>query len=65
LIRRAVGATARYGRVDLIHATIERLHAIAAWTEGHVRRNGVVALAEHAAMYRAHARWLASSRDVG
>ncbi|MEO7955473.1 MAG: phosphotransferase [Fibrobacteria bacterium] len=54
----AVEGTARYGSGDLIRVTIERLHALAAWTEEFVRSNRVVALADHPAIYRSHARWL-------
>jgi hypothetical protein len=51
---------ARIGDSELIRATIDRLHAIAAWTEDFVRSNGNAALADHPAMYRSHAQWLGS-----
>jgi Ser/Thr protein kinase RdoA (MazF antagonist) len=54
----AAGAMAPYARAQVVGAAIERLHALASWTEDHVHRNGVAALAEHAAMYRRHAQWL-------
>lgn len=54
----AVGGSARYGCAELIRTTIDRLHAIAAWTDEYVRSNGAVALMDHPAMYRNHARWL-------
>lgn len=56
----AGGDAARFGSAELIRATIDRLHAIAAWTEDFARNNGAAALADHAAMYRGHARWLGS-----
>lgn len=52
---------ANFGSSELIRNAIDRLHAIAAWTEGFVRSNGSPALADHAVMYRSHARWLASN----
>jgi hypothetical protein len=51
---------ARFGGSELILTAIDRLHAIAAWTEDFVRSNGNPALADHPAMYRGHARWLGS-----
>jgi aminoglycoside phosphotransferase (APT) family kinase protein len=59
----AAGGLERYRRSDLIQTTIDRLDAIAAWTEEHVRKHGVAALADHPAMYRAHARWLGTGRE--
>jgi hypothetical protein len=56
----AGGGVARFGCSELIRTTIDRLHAIAAWTEDFSRSNEVAALADHAAMYRGHARWLGS-----
>ncbi len=53
-------ASARFGGSELIRTAIDRLHAIAAWTEDFARGNGNAALAGHAAMYRGHARWLGS-----
>lgn len=50
----------RFGCSELIRTTIDRLHAIAAWTEDFARSNGNATLAGHAAMYRGHARWLGS-----
>lgn len=58
----AVGGLARYRRADLIRTAVERLHAIAAWTEAHARNHGVAALADHPALYRSHALWLGSWR---
>lgn len=58
----AVGGRPAAGRAELLRATTERLHAIAAWTEEFVRGGGKAGLADHAAMYRAHARWLARDR---
>ncbi len=56
----AVGGKVQYSCSDLIRTAIDRLNAIAAWTEERVRSHGVAALSEHAAMYRNHARWLNS-----
>jgi hypothetical protein len=55
----------QFGRSELIRTTIERLHAIATWTEEFVRSHGNAALADHPAMYRSHARWLGSWSDSG
>lgn len=49
-----------YGWQELIRTAIDRLHALAAWTEEHARRSGAAALEDHAEMYRGHARWLGS-----
>lgn len=54
----------RFGSSALIRATEGRLQAIAAWTEDFARRNGAAALADHAVMYRGHARWLGSLEGV-
>ena len=51
---------ARFQPAELIRTAIERLHALAAWTEDFARGQGAAALAEHAAMYRGHAQWLNS-----
>ena len=51
---------ARFGRSEIIRAAIERLHALATWTEDFARSNGADALEDHPAMYRSHARWLNS-----
>jgi aminoglycoside phosphotransferase (APT) family kinase protein len=51
-------ATARFGSSELIRAAIDRLHALAAWTEEFAGSNGNATLAGHAAMYRGHAKWL-------
>jgi aminoglycoside phosphotransferase (APT) family kinase protein len=56
----AVGGQTRFGCAELMGATIERLNAIAAWTEEFVRSHGNAALADHPALYRSHARWLGS-----
>lgn len=61
----AVDGMARFGCSELIRTTIDRLHAIAAWTEDFVRSKGAAALADHPAMYRGHARWLGSWSDAG
>lgn len=50
----------RFGGSESIRTTIDRLHALAAWTGEFARVNGNAALADHAVMYRAHARWLDS-----
>lgn len=50
----------RYRSSDLMRTAVDRLNALAAWTEEHARNHGLAALAEHAAMYRGHARWLSS-----
>jgi hypothetical protein len=61
LVRYGSGdGAARFERSELIRTTIDRLHAIAAWTEEFARGNGNATLAGHAAMYRSHARWLGS-----
>jgi Phosphotransferase enzyme family len=59
----SAGGRSAPGRDGLIGAAIDRLHAIAAWTEDFIRGGGNAALADHAAMYRGHARWLGSLRD--
>jgi hypothetical protein len=51
---------ARFGCSELIRTAIDRLHAIAAWTEEFARGKGNAKLADHAVMYRGHARWLGS-----
>jgi hypothetical protein len=51
---------ARFGCSELIRTTIDRLHAIADWTENFVMEGGPAALADHAVMYRGHTRWLGS-----
>ncbi len=58
----AYGAEVNITPAALVAATIDRLHALAAWTAAHVRQQGVVELAQHAAMYRAHADWLQARR---
>jgi aminoglycoside phosphotransferase (APT) family kinase protein len=55
----ASGAALRFAAAAVIASTIDRLGAIAVWTTEHVRMTGDTALANHAAMYSAHARWLA------
>lgn len=54
----AVDGRERFGGSELIRATVDRLLAIAAWTEEFARSSGNAALADHATMYRSHARWL-------
>lgn len=54
----SAGPPLRYERGALVSATIERLHAIADWTEDYARTSGIVALEPHPALYRGHARWL-------
>jgi hypothetical protein len=56
----SVDGRARFGISEIIRTTVDRLHAIAAWTDEFVRGDGNPALADHPAMYRAHARWLSS-----
>ena len=60
----AVGGLGGYHGSDLIRTTIDRLNALAEWTENHVRSQGAAALAEHAVMYRSHARWLGSPGSI-
>lgn len=60
----AVDGTAGFGCSELIRVTIDRLHAIAAWTEDFARDNEVARLADHPALYRSHARWLGSWSDT-
>lgn len=55
----------RFGFTDVILTAIDRLHAIAAWTEDFVRSNGASALSDHARMYRSHAQWLRSLSGSG
>lgn len=55
-------ARAPFADSELIRTAIDRLHAIAAWTEDFARGHGNAALAGHALMYRSHARWLGSWR---
>jgi hypothetical protein len=55
-----VGGWGPYGSSELIGIAIQRLLAIAAWTEEFVRSQGKATLASHPAMYRGHARWLGS-----
>jgi hypothetical protein len=61
----AIGGAAPYASSRLIAVAIERLNAIAAWTEEFARNHGNSALAGHAAMYRGHARWLGSWNGPG
>jgi hypothetical protein len=56
----AVHGGARFGNSELIRAAVDRLHAIAAWTEEFARGKSASPLVGHAAMYRGHARWLGS-----
>jgi aminoglycoside phosphotransferase (APT) family kinase protein len=56
---------ARFGCSEIIRTAIDRLLAIAAWTEERVRSNGNSALANHPAMYRGHAQWLGKWVDPG
>ncbi len=48
----------RYPRKELVVWAVRRLGAIAEWTEAHVGGRADHPLADHARMYRAHARWL-------
>jgi hypothetical protein len=43
---------------EVIASTIDRLRALATWTAEHARIKRDGALATHAEMYLAHARWL-------
>jgi aminoglycoside phosphotransferase (APT) family kinase protein len=54
------GGAPRFSCSELFPTTIERLDALATWTEEFVRSHGNAALADHPAMYRGHARWLRS-----
>ena len=56
----AGNGVARVGRSELLRTAVDRLHALAAWTEDFARSNGNATLADHAAMYRGHALWLGS-----
>lgn len=58
-----VGEAPKYAATDAIRATVERLGAIADWTDRHVASTGKLALAGNGAMYRSHAAWLL--RNVG
>ncbi len=60
---KAYGAAANITPAALVAATIDRLHALAAWTEAHVRQHGVAELAQHPALYRGHASWLQAWRN--
>lgn len=55
------GGRIRFESSQLIRTAIDRLLALAAWTEDFVHKGGGVALVQHAAMYRSHAGWLAST----
>jgi Ser/Thr protein kinase RdoA (MazF antagonist) len=59
----AVGGMARYAASDLIRTAVDRLLAIAQWTEDFVRNHNAAALADHPALYRSHAQWLGGSRS--
>ena len=59
------GAPQNCARAAVIAATVDRLRAIAAWTTAHARTDGVTALANHAQMYLAHARWLTTQFGPG
>lgn len=61
----ALGAPLHFARSEVIASTIERLRVLATWTAEYARVNGVVALANHAEMYLAHARWLVAESRVG
>jgi hypothetical protein len=61
----AFAAPLRYAPPAVIASTIDRLHVIAAWTTEYSRTNGVAALANHAEMYLAHARWLTTQFRAG
>jgi hypothetical protein len=61
----AAGSPLRYEPAALLGATVERLHAIAHWTRDFVATTGNTELAGNAAMYEAHAGWLAArGRDI-
>jgi aminoglycoside phosphotransferase (APT) family kinase protein len=49
----------------VIASTVDRLRVLATWTTEHARTNGVTALANHAEMYLAHARWLVTQFRSG
>lgn len=61
----AVGAPVHFSPSAVIASTIDRLRALAIWTTEHARMNGVAALANHAEMYSAHARWLITQLQSG
>lgn len=61
----ASGAPLPYAPTAVIASSIDRLRALAEWTTRHARTNGVVALVQHANMYLAHARWLATRLGAG
>lgn len=52
----------RYENGALLAATVRRLWAVADWTEAHCAGNESSPLANHARMYRAHARWIEAQR---
>jgi hypothetical protein len=52
------GSPLHYDRAAVLEATIERLRALATWTTNHAQATNALELERHAAMYRAHARWL-------
>lgn len=54
----AAGEPLVYEGSQVIQTAIERLFAIARWTDNYVETSGISALEPHSAMYRAHAAWL-------
>jgi hypothetical protein len=58
-----VGGSARIRGADLVRTAIDRLHAIAAWTEEHARNHGIAGIADHPALYRGHAGWLEAWKE--
>ena len=51
----------RVANPTMVSATIKRLRAIADWTEQHSAKENIPEIMNHAAMYRAHADWLAAT----
>jgi hypothetical protein len=60
----AAGVPVHFAPSAVIASTIDRLRALATWTTEHARINGVAALANHGAMYLAHAQWLSVQPPV-
>jgi aminoglycoside phosphotransferase (APT) family kinase protein len=48
----------RYSQATVFDMAVQRLGAIADWTNSHVATTGNTSLEEHAQMYRAHAQWI-------
>jgi Phosphotransferase enzyme family len=61
----AAGVPVHFPPSAVIASAIDRLRVLAAWTTEHARTSGVAALANHAEMYLAHARWLITQFRAG